>query len=333
MPSKAPVNMTNELSNIIQEWALRAGEDEPDYNVIDEQIEYFAINRYYEYLPTVGPHLDFRHRLAEWIIQLKSEADQKTLFRLVPNIFFVQRDDMVALYRAVLRGPITRWCIDLLGIELDDPSAGGKIASAISTTWFCPITDSMHIAEFYHVNGLTGVSHRPDWRSLRAFGDRDKILKYMTKHGLERIVLLEDFIGSGQQMGNTIAFAASLSSTIPVLAVPLIVCPRGAEEGRTIASRHENLQFNTLVVIQDNMLLHREPQPDEPQIYQELRGLVERCHTQVSGTKYTDIEGPYGYKETGALLVTYSNCPNNTLPIIHHNSDSWSPLFPRTSRL
>ena len=57
--------MTNELSNIIQEWALRAGEDEPDYNVIDEQIEYFAINRYYEYLPTVGPHLDFRHRLAE----------------------------------------------------------------------------------------------------------------------------------------------------------------------------------------------------------------------------------------------------------------------------
>ena len=321
------------LSDKVQEWALHAGIDEPDYNVIDEQIEYFAATRYYEYLPTCGPYHDFRTRLANWLDQVTSEADRKILFRLVPEIFFVQQHDMAALYRAEMRGPITRWYIDLLSIALDDDQAGVRLSDAVSKTWFCPITDSMQIAEFYHVNHLTGVNHRPDWRSLLTFGNEDRIRQYMKDHSLERIVLLEDFIGTGSKMEGTLAFAASLSPTTPVLAIPLIVCPLGAEEGRRIASLHSNLTFRTLVLFPNNMLLHDNYTPDEPDIYKELRGLVKRCYPLVEGAGSLHLYGPYGYRDTGALLVTYSNCPDNSLPIIHHQSDMWNPLFPRSSRL
>ena len=43
--------------------------------------------------------------------------------------------------------------------------------------------------------------------------------------------------------------------------------------------------------------------------------------------------GMLGFRNTGANVVLFSNCPNNTLAIMHYDgSDSWEPLFPRNSR-
>jgi len=43
-------------------------------------------------------------------------------------------------------------------------------------------------------------------------------------------------------------------------------------------------------------------------------------------------EEPFGFKGTGALVVMYSNCPNNSLPVLHNESEEWSALFPRIPR-
>ena len=40
----------------------------------------------------------------------------------------------------------------------------------------------------------------------------------------------------------------------------------------------------------------------------------------------------FGFEETGAKVVMFSNCPNNTLPIFHAETSSWTPLFPRVNR-
>jgi hypothetical protein len=37
----------------------------------------------------------------------------------------------------------------------------------------------------------------------------------------------------------------------------------------------------------------------------------------------------FGFERCGSLVVTFHNTPNNTLPLIHHKSDRWEPLFRR----
>jgi len=37
----------------------------------------------------------------------------------------------------------------------------------------------------------------------------------------------------------------------------------------------------------------------------------------------------YGYYNTQSLVIFYENTPNNTIPILHHMTKKWHPLFPR----
>ncbi|WP_285009496.1 phosphoribosyltransferase-like protein [Pedobacter faecalis] len=42
---------------------------------------------------------------------------------------------------------------------------------------------------------------------------------------------------------------------------------------------------------------------------------------------------PLGYKQTGGLVVLNTNVPDNTLPLVHHQSPTWKPLFKRITRV
>ncbi len=55
---------------------------------------------------------------------------------------------------------------------------------------------------------------------------------------------------------------------------------------------------------------------------------------RLSGDKQPPY-GPFGWEETGSSIATYSNTPNNTLPIVHHQppNKAWTPLFPRSARI
>ena len=63
----------------------------------------------------------------------------------------------------------------------------------------------------------------------------------------------------------------------------------------------------------------------------ELEKLVERCNNRASPSPM-DM---FGYKNTGCSLTTFSNTPDNTLPIVHSKTSKdggWEPLFPRVFR-
>ena len=38
----------------------------------------------------------------------------------------------------------------------------------------------------------------------------------------------------------------------------------------------------------------------------------------------------YGYRNTQSLVVFYDNAPNNSIPILHHATNTWEPIFPRS---
>jgi hypothetical protein len=332
--------MPLDISAKVQQWASQAQPGDIDFNDIHAAIEDLIRKRFHQYGPTSsGPYPDFRERLARWLEQV-DEGDQKLLFRLVPHIFFVGREEFASLYRTAYRKSITKWFIDLLNIDFTTRNIEMHIRRAEAETWFCSITD-WDLGGFYRTNRIVSASGiRPDFTTLTTLASQAQIAGFMTTNGLRRIVLLEDFIGSGSQMEGIEPLLSSLPDSIPILIVPLIACPGGVEEGiRLQAAYPRNVTFSPVLTLPDNCFVTERPSKDEPAFFEQIRKLVQRLYDVVSGGQVVDDStspyGPFGFARIGGLVVLHSNCPDNTLPIIHHESSisDWHALFPRASRL
>lgn len=147
---------------------------------------------------------------------------------------------------------------------------------------------------------------------------------------LNRIVLLEDIVGSGSQCLSAVRTAVEKFCK-PVLFVPLILCPKGANELRK-AERKSNglLSVRPVVELSRNDLLGPERKGQSAwTISDDLEQLAEKYAPRAS--KHMDT---FGYKNTGCSIATYSNTPDNTLPIVHNNpkNEVWEPLYPRVAR-
>ncbi len=331
--------MITNVADQAYEWSRdissRGTAGEVDYEEVLEQINYLADVLYCEYEPakTAGTK-NFGDRLLDWLNGVDDPASQKLLFRLVPELFFVGQDAMDSLYQAAFHGPIARWLIDRLPGALDDPTLPNRLQEAVATTWFCEITDSMRIAKFYKLNNIRGHALRASWMTLSTLADRDKIIAYMRERHLVRIVMLEDFVGAGQQMEPMIRFAATLPGSPPILVCPMLTCAAGVTSGRALEVDYPHVTFEPSFVLPQRCCLTRKPGDREPALHASLRPLLTSLYGKVHGTKQTQpLYGAFGSCEIGALAVLYSNCPDNVPPIIHHDSDSWHAIFPRASRL
>ncbi len=347
-----------ELRAKVREWDSQNVNNEAiadaKYTSILDQIEYHAVNEWRRYIP--AEHTDFNsnyiERLAAWIGNLTSEVDQKLLLEYALHISFFSHDDFVALYQTALNREISNWIAVQVGAELNHLGGQGfhdlVYQQIHSQTWYCPVTDSMDINEFYKVNHLTGKGHRPGFASLQMMAEHptdpnpnivDDWIRYMVSPDnpqnpqnppLERLVLLEDVVGSGTQCLNAVRWAVENLGK-PVLFIPLILCPNGVDALRAEESKwKDRLMVRPVIELRRSDLLGPERQGNDAwSITPKLENLAQRCAVRASVNMDT-----FGYKNTGCSLVTFSNAPDNSLPIIHNNprNGNWAPLFPRIHR-
>ncbi|MCY3818896.1 MAG: hypothetical protein OXH52_05965 [Gammaproteobacteria bacterium] len=302
-----------------------------------KEIHFLADERFWQYTPAQLRH--FHVRLLDWLRNRSYSVDElRTLLELVPAIQFVDREDMASLYRAAFRGPIGRWIADdsqwPIGHFLG--AAQNQVNQGIAETWFCPVTDSMDIGQFLRVNQLAGAGARPPWKVLATFGDFGRVREFVARKGYRRLVLLEDFVGSGTQAGRAVKCALEELNGLPVIFVPLIASQRGVRKYGAMLKKHEHFSFEPVFTIPRRMHLFSEPQHDEPQLFQRLREIALQTHQQVRQHQDGDNEQPrhpLGFSRSyGLLFVQYMNCPNNTLPLIWRDGQAWSALFPRIAR-
>lgn len=329
--------MPNAVIERIHSWYsdVVAGEEIQEVAVLVQQL---VDELYSKYEPTVGPNPHFWHRLDGWLNTNLTEAQQKLLFQLIPHIFFVGPDEFYSLYRSAFNGPIARWLIDEVAVTFADLKIEAKLKDAVASTWFCPITDSMHISSFYHVNHISGYQLRSDWQTLAEFKNEKQVTTFVKANRIERIVLLEDFVGSGSQVADALSFACHLPSKTPVLFVPLLICEGGSAMARGIESMFPQFRFDPVLSIRENQCLLETASLGEPTIFAQLRDVIlDSFPFVIDGLSPHDLaklsDGPFGFAKTGSLVVLHSNCPDNTLPLVHQLSKTWTPLFPRASRL
>jgi len=272
----------------------------------------------------------FENRLLQWLNNVDNPKDKKLLLALLLEVFFVGKNEFDSLYRYLFNGEIKRWIIDTQSISLLTKNYNSQIMKAMNKTWYCPLTDSLRINSFLKVTGMKGVKIRPDWVSLLELGDEQKIRDFVSLNKIEHLVLMEDFVGSGTQIKNAVKFAARILPDCHILAAPLIICPKGDQVLKGIAKKHPNVAYRPALTIKKSSMFPSEKDCTGKKKHVDARELFERISNRFPITKDT---GMLGFKHTGAQVVLYSNCPNNTLPIFHHEGKDWAPLFPRVSRI
>lgn len=312
------------ISTLIAPWL--SGSDSDDLIKLRDHLLWLQKELFDEYEP--NRYETFDDRLTEWLQNVDDDDDRKSLFRLLDHLFFVGKQQFDSLCRAAYSDQATRWIIDQSNLDVANPALSEAIYAQMRHTWFCPITDSMRINSFLKVNLLRGHDLRPDWLSLEAFGDQARLRAYIANQGIQRLVLLEDFVGTGNQMEASVRWAAQAFSAVPILVIPLVCCPEGIKTGTLLAAAHPNVTFSPTLRLRPELFLGATPQVDEPQVFTRVRDIIRRIRMKLGG--YAHL--PFGYEATGALVALYSNCPDNTLPIIHHRGADWKPLFFRISR-
>ena len=131
--------MTPRLTALLKAWSLRDwGPDDAIFILEYDAIQYLGRKVYNDYEPAQFDVFD--DRLDRWLHNVTAEADQQDLFRLLSCLFFVGRPEFESLCRAAHHGPVLRWLVDQLDADIGDPDVGKLLATAISKTWFCPIT-------------------------------------------------------------------------------------------------------------------------------------------------------------------------------------------------
>ena len=260
--------------------------------------------------------------LHEWL----SLGWPQSLLRLIPFLQFIDRDDMLALYRSALNGPIAQWLIELTDFHFDDQELDSQLSKALEDTWICPVTDSMDIAQFLHVNSLGKHSERPSWKVLRSFGSPEKILEYVAERGYKRLILIEDFVGSGTQIAGPVIFAAR-TLDLPVLVVPLVVSHLASVKVSRIARRFPKITYRPLFEVPRSAILFRSPELNEHPLFGGMREIVGDTFDRVAAPVPPDTEKltkPFGFCDRfGMFVVLHTNCPNNSLPLLWHSSPTW----------
>ncbi|MGH1465931.1 MAG: phosphoribosyltransferase-like protein [Cognatishimia sp.] len=314
----------SKLTRIPQSWDYPAeGSQLPNESV--SMIEFLSKKVFNDYEPS--QFHPFRLRLIDWLNNVDTEEEQQHLLALLLKVFFVGRREFEALYRTVFHGNLFRWMLEVEDIDVFSDDLETQIVERINKAWICPISDSLRINSFLKVNGLKSLDKRPDWRSLKQFGQIEKIQEYVTAKGIRDLVLLEDFVGSGTQAKGAVKFAAEALPDTRILLCPLIVCPNGDEVLSDVVKTLDNVTYDPALLLPPSAFhsFDNAISDDADATEKFLCDLKPKLGTK--SDKYM-----FGFKQTGAKVVMHSNCPNNSLPIFHHESPSWVPLFPRVNR-
>ena len=340
--------MNANVSELVREWddALLRTHGNEAFEKVYERLLFSALHSFGQYLPTVSSErMPFEQRLASWIGALASHGNcQRILLELAERLIFLSREDFDKLHHAALVGPVSRWLIDLQALTFNAPDFDTRLKEAVhDSTWYCGLSDSMAIADFHHVNNIGGVDYRPDVRSLARFSSADTVVKFMQSHKrgnhacpLRGLVVLEDFIGSGSQLSDAARLIEDIcKGGVPCLLLPLIICPEGDTLARDLVARcGGKLRYEPLLSLRAEEFVTPGVVVGESKFRTNVRRLVHATYSAVKGTG-TGVRpySPFGFRDTGALVVMFSNTPANTLSLVQHESDTWQPLFPRSARV
>lgn len=303
----------------------------PYVNMIEE-ILFHADIRFYEYVQ-YREEGEFPVRLKKWLDNVPTDREKKTLLSIVPFILFIDRKQMLALCQDAFKRIIVPWISEGFINRQDMLSADYeiKVRMLIKEYSLYSITESFNFPDFINVNNLSGLK-KP--RILGEDNSRIRMSPPQFDEKIRGLIVLEDFVGTGDQSKRVLD---EVRSIIPkgwrIIFIPLIMMEKGLKLFLTKNStQSSSIETRPVLIIPESDCIKTQQVQKEPREFKTMRALIKSTQNKVLEPldKLDDPpNNPFGYRGSGTLIVTCHNTPNNTIPLIHHRSPEWSPLFRR----
>jgi hypothetical protein len=159
--------------------------------------------------------------------------------------------------------------------------------------------------------------------------------------GKQRLVVIEDFAGTGLDLLSTLddLYASDLGFT-EILIAPIMATEEAVRELSKKCATHTdaNRQFAVVCpyVLPDELSCIRDPESylndfsPVPSLSREVRRLSDKIYD--SHFSSLPEAAKYGFGSLALAFAFYTNCPDNSLPLIWSSAGGWYPLFRRASR-
>ena len=245
----------------------------------------------------------------------------------------------MAGYRTAYSRNIASWLMDIEGLSFFGADTEDRLYDAVRKTAFTEITDSFGLGNFLRWNNIAGRGLRYTWEQHLPRWNANEFMQDVMCTGSPtprtNLVLLEDFVGSGTQMRDAVDFACALPDVRQVLLCPIVICPDGDDCAHALSRSHGNLTYSPVMTLPEEAFVTKQAVHGEHQHHAAIRATLLSLHHLVRGShgSWPQQTSAFGYRDTGAVFCKFDNCPDNSVPVLHHRSDlGWSPLFPRTAR-
>ena len=322
-----------ELYNQAREWEeggrLDIRDHFPFQGLLDELLFHSEL-RFSDYIQFASEG-EFGVRLKKWLCNVPEGRQRKVLLSLLRYLTFVDRLQMVSLYRDAFRRIVVPFVRkDMLSADdLLSGDYGKRVLSVLRQYRLFSITESFQNPGFINANDLAGLSKSD---ILGEDVRRVPMMLPKKESSIIGVIVFEDFVGSGKQARNVlVAVKQYVPSHWRILFVPLIILERGLKLLRE-ESELKSVAVEPALIVSEGQCIKGEFATGEPEEYSSFRALVKSTADRVL-QRLDDTDDPpsdaFGYKGSGALIVTSHNTPNNTLPLIHHRAPHWVPLFRR----
>lgn len=157
----------------------------------------------------------------------------------------------------------------------------------------------------------------------------EQITARITLDGIDRIVILDDFCGSGNQASKFhdefVRFIKEKNKDINIAYYALFAIEEGL--GKVRALSFDDVE--SIFILDESYKCFS----DRSRFFEgEKTDFKMQCKTisEEYGKRLSQI--PLGYKDCQMLLGFHHNTPNNTLPIFWYEGDGWEPIFKRFAK-
>lgn len=287
---------------------------------------------------------------------LNSEA--RYAFILTRKIIFFNRRQVLSLIDDVWNA-IKKELFILVSQQNNLPitnlmSGSHFIEDQLNASLFVPLSDSSHFMEFRHTlpeGTYSGITIPCIDRlllpiELKAWDHIERIkTHYEDQYNL---FILEDFSGSGTTAKRKIQLILRNWHFKNIYFCPLIICDKAKEElgELEILAKKNGKKFKLIygtILGKEYSIVNEEENKvwskEEKSALRFMSTKYFKSHFKENGYLYSDFDNPcpkcptpFGFKNGGLAVVLYSNCPNNSLPIIWGDDKGWNPLFRRHER-
>jgi hypothetical protein len=283
------------------------------YKQMLDEVLFHGELRFAQYVPFRDDEGPFLRRLWSFLMNVPDERRRKSLLSLFQRLMFIDSRQMAALYKDAYRRVVIPWLtnVNTPMTELLSPRYQLHLREGLASCTIASITESFSLPDFMRVNGLAGVQKASVLTENEAVATA-LINAEARFQATERCIIFEDFVGTGKQARNVLLAVRNLLPQTRILFAPLIVLERGQSTLREIAS--DTLEVSPIIIVRASSCIQRTAMALDGSFHAEVRQLILDTADKVL-TKYGDHDdpptNPFGYRSSGALLITVQNTPNN----------------------